>query len=162
MRSIVRRRDIVADDLRYPGEPLSEGQVRVLTVAEWRAAFVAGSLPDPGALLVTATDEIEALAGQLTAARFIVIEFAKIGEGRGYSQARLLRGRYGYRHELRARGALKRDQMVFLARCGFDAFDLDPAEDPAAAVAALDTFSVAYQGAYPDGSDSLVTLRRRA
>ena len=48
--------------------------------------------------------------------------------------------------------------MFLLARCGFDAFDLDPTEDLAAALAALGTFSVAYQ----DGSDSLVSVRRRA
>ena len=86
------------------------------------------------------------------------IDFAKIGEGRGYSQARLLRQRYRYGHELRARGALKRDQMFLLARCGFDAFDLDPTEDLPAALAALGTFSVAYQA----GSDTLVSVRRRA
>ena len=60
--------------------------------------------------------------------------------------------------ELRARGALKRDQMFFLARSGFDAFDLDPSEDPNAALAALGTFSVAYQG----GDDRLVRVRHRS
>jgi len=157
MRSIIRRREIVADELRYPGEPTESG-IRVLTRSEWSAAAAAGTLPDPAALLLTATDELEALAPQLNSLRYIVIEFAKIGEGRGYSQARLLRQRYGYRHELRARGALKRDQLVFLARCGFDAFDLDPSEDLPASLAALDSFSVAYQ----DGYDSLLHLRRRA
>jgi uncharacterized protein (DUF934 family) len=107
---------------------------------------------------LTATDEVETVARHLQGVRWIVIEFAKIGEGRGYSQARLLRQRYGYAHELRARGALKRDQLVFLARCGFDAFDLDPAEDLAAALSALDSFTVAYQG----GDENLVQLRRRA
>jgi uncharacterized protein (DUF934 family) len=109
-------------------------------------------------LLLAPTDEVEALAPHLQAVQWIVIEFAKIGEGRGYSQARLLRQRFGYAHELRARGALKRDQLVFLARCGFDAFDLDPAEDLTASLRALDSFTVAYQ----DGDEALVQLRRRA
>jgi uncharacterized protein (DUF934 family) len=70
----------------------------------------------------------------------------------------MLRQRYGYAHELRARGVVKRDQLFFLARCGFDAFELDPAEDLAASLPALNTFSVAYQ----DGSEAVVSVRRRA
>ena len=86
------------------------------------------------------------------------MDFPKIGEGRGFSQARMLRQRYRYVGELRARGALKRDQLFFLARCGFDSFDLDPTEDLQAALAALNDFSVAYQ----DGSDAVVKVQRRA
>jgi len=156
MRRIIRRREIQPDELRYAGEPQGPGTVSVQTASEWIAA--AGAASGPAALLLTATDELETLARHLQEVRWIVIEFAKVGEGRGYSQARLLRQRYGYAHELRARGALKRDQLVFLARCGFDAFDLDPAEDLAAAVGALDTFTVAYQ----DGDEALVQLRHRA
>jgi uncharacterized protein (DUF934 family) len=127
----------------------------VQTAAEW----IAGAAPTAAAvaLLLTATDEVETLSRHLQGVRWIVIEFAKVGEGRGYSQARLLRQRYGYAHELRARGALKRDQLVFLARCGFDAFELDPAEDLEAAIGALDSFTVAYQA----GEAGLVQLRRR-
>lgn len=155
MRRIIRRREILEDRLRYPGEPHGAGTVSVQTAAEW----IAGAAPtaEAVALLLTATDEVETLAPHLQGVRWIVIEFAKIGEGRGYSQARLLRQRYGYTYELRARGALKRDQLVFLARCGFDAFDLDPAEDLEAAIGALNTFTVAYQA----GEESLVPLRRR-
>jgi uncharacterized protein (DUF934 family) len=154
MRQIIRRREILGDSLRYAGEPQDPGTVSVQTAADW----IAAPGPGPAALLLAATDEVERLTPHLQAVRWIVIEFAKIGEGRGYSQARLLRQRYSYAHELRARGALKRDQLVFLARCGFDAFDLDPSEELAASLSALDSFTVAYQ----DGDESLVKLRRRA
>jgi len=155
MRPIIRRRELVEDELRYAGEPESEGTVRVHALAEW----LAHAAPRPTAVLIAAADDTEALAPHVASLRWIVIEFAKIGEGRGYSQARLLRQRYRYSHELRARGAIKRDQLFFLARCGFDAFELDAAEDPRAALAGLDTFSVAYQ----DGDERLVhPLRRTA
>ena len=156
MRRIIRRREILEDQLRYAGEPQDPGTVSVQTAAEWITG--AGAASGPAAHLLTAADEVETLARHLQGVRWIVIEFAKVGEGRGYSQARLLRQRYGYAHELRARGALKRDQLVFLARCGFDAFDLDPAEDLDASLGALDTFTVAYQG----GDEALVQLRHRA
>jgi uncharacterized protein (DUF934 family) len=158
MRRIIRRREILQDSLRYAGEPQDPGTVSVQTAAGWIAAAGGDAVPRSVALLLAPTDEVETLAPHLQAVRWIVIEFAKIGEGRGYSQARLLRQRYGYAHELRARGALKRDQLVFLARCGFDAFDLDPSEDLAASLSALDSFTVAYQ----DGDEALVQLRRRA
>ena len=127
-------------------------------MADWIAAANAGAAPVPGAVLLAPADAIEALADHLAPLRWIVIDFPKIGEGRGFSQARLLRQRYGYTQELRARGALKRDQMFLLARSGFDAFDLDPSEDPNAALAALGTFSVAYQGA----DERLVRVRHRS
>ena len=154
MRQIIRRREIVVDELRYAGEAPSSGTISVQTLVERVAAAAAA----PAAVLLSATDEVEMLAPHLAGVRWIVVEFSKIGEGRGYSQARLLRQRYRYPHELRARGALKRDQLFLLARCGFDAFELDPAEDLTAALAAFGSFSVAYQ----DGSDALVSVRRRA
>ena len=159
MRRIIRRRELVADDARYAGEDAGQGTRAVQPAAQFIAAL---SVPQPidsaAAVLIGPTDELEALAPHLALVSLIVVEFPKIGEGRGYSQARLLRQRYGYAGELRARGALKRDQLFFLARCGFDSFDLDPAENLEAALGSFNVFSVAYQ----DGSDAVVQVRRRA
>lgn len=156
MRQIIRRREIVADELRYAGEPEVDGTIAVQTLAQWIAG--GDSAAAPVAVLLTATDELETLGPLLQFVRWIVIEFAKPGDGRGFTQARVLRQRYGYAHELRARGVIKRDQLFFLARCGFDAFDLDPAEDLVASLPAFNSFSVAYQ----DGSAALVSVRQRA
>src|SRR5579871_2365143 len=122
MRRIIRRLEILEDGLRYPGEPQRPDRIDVLAAADWIAASQAGQLPRPGAVLLGAQDPVEALAPHLAHVDYLVVDFARIGEGRGFSQGRLLRQRYGYGSELRARGALKRDQLFFLARCGFDAF----------------------------------------
>jgi uncharacterized protein (DUF934 family) len=162
MRQIIRRREIVADDAYYadeaagtetpPGETrpgeIRSGTRQVPTLAQW--------LSDIAVLIEPAAD-VRPVADHLSQLTLIVIDFPKIGEGRGFSQARLLRQRYGYKGELRARGALKRDQIFFLARCGFDSFQLDASEDLRAAVVALGTYSVAYQ----DGIDQLVHVERR-
>jgi uncharacterized protein (DUF934 family) len=159
MRRIIRRRELVADDAHYAGEQPGRHTRLVQPAAQFIAALGAGDVIAAGAaILMGPTDEVEALAPHLALLRLIVVEFPKIGEGRGFSQARMLRQRYRYGGELRARGALKRDQLFFLARCGFDSFDLDPAENLEAALGALNTFSVAYQ----DGSDAVVQVRRRA
>jgi uncharacterized protein (DUF934 family) len=158
MRRIIYRRELVTDRARYAGEPPGLDTREVQPLAQFIAALGAGQTPAPGvAILIGPADELEALAAHLALVSLIVVDFPKIGEGRGYSHARMLRQRYRYAGELRARGALKRDRLFFLARCGFDSFDLDPAEDLQAALAAFNDFSVAYQ----DGSDAVVAVRRR-
>ena len=46
--------------------------------------------------------------------------------------------------ELRATGYVRRDQLFFLARCGFNSFELSDSDIEDAAEA-LSTFSMAYQ-----------------
>jgi len=97
------------------------------------------------------------LAPYLSRVPLVAIDFSSTGDGRGFTQARLLRQRLGFQGELRAVGKIRADQMFFLARCGFDAFELLDDEDVGTAVAQLDRFSVAYQ----TGSGSLTHPRRR-
>jgi uncharacterized protein (DUF934 family) len=75
----------------------------------------------------------------------VEVNFPKFGDGRGYSIARLLRERYGYRGELRAVGHITRDLLFYLESCGFDAFELRAGEDPHQALASFEDFSEAYQ-----------------
>ncbi|MFI4913826.1 MAG: DUF934 domain-containing protein [Steroidobacterales bacterium] len=162
MRRIIRRREIVTDDWRYAGESSSEPVVATGPVVRLLAALLedakAGKPLQPGSgVRLGATDEPALLVPFLDRLALIVIEFSKLGDGRGFTQGRLLRERYRYRGELRAAGVLKRDQLFFLARCGFDAFDLDPAENLEEALIAFNSFSVAYQA----GSQDLVAVRAR-
>ena len=53
----------------------------------------------------------------------VALEFPKFNDGRAFSQARILRERYGYRGEIRATGKVVRDLLLFMHRCGFDAFE---------------------------------------
>ena len=151
MRQIIHRRELRADNAYYADEQPVRGALRVVPVAD----YLAGT--EASAVLIGPADEVGTLAPRLSGLQLIVVDFPKIGEGRGFSQAYLLRQRYGFHGELRARGALKRDQLIFLARCGFDSFQLDPAEDLQAALSAFGTFSVAYQ----DGADGIVHVKRR-
>ena len=81
----------------------------------------------------------------LEGATRVEVHFPKFGDGRGYSIARLLRERYGYRGELRAVGHITRDLLFFLESCGFDAFELREGENPQEALAAFEDFSESYQ-----------------
>jgi|HubBroStandDraft_6_1064221.scaffolds.fasta_scaffold54553_2 uncharacterized protein (DUF934 family) len=157
MRQIIRRREVVPDDVSYPDEPAASGLRAVIPLAQFLSARTSGQ-PVGDAILLGPADEVAPLCEHLSALTLIVIDFPKLGEGRGYSQARLLRQRLNYRGELRARGVLKRDQLLFLARCGFDSFQLDANENLQAALAGFSTFSVAYQ----DGSEELKLRQRQS
>ena len=73
------------------------------------------------------------------------MKFPKFGDGRGYSIARLLRERCGYRGELRAIGDVLYDHLYFMEQCGFDAFALRDDQDAREALAVFATFSDGYQ-----------------
>jgi len=102
--------------------------------------------PSPPDLVVfEPTDDLAAFAGRIGSLRIIAVNFPKYGDGRGYSIARLLRERYGYKGELRAVGVVARDHLQQMERCGFDSFLLREGENAQDALAAFDDFSEAYQ-----------------
>jgi len=88
----------------------------------------------------------------------VVLVFPTFKDGRAYSQARLLRERYGFRGELRATGQILRDQFLFQVRAGFDALDVAKASDVDAFAAALARYTVFYQIA---GEGRISAARRR-
>ena len=75
----------------------------------------------------------------------IALNFDKFPDGRSYSHAVLLRTRHGFDGELRASGDILRDQIFFMARCGFDVLALREDKDIEAALKSLEDFSVLYQ-----------------
>jgi len=95
-------------------------------------------------------DEVNEAAKVLGKVDLVALSFPKFGDGRAYSKARLFRERFGYTGELRAVGEVLADQLQYMSRCGIDAFALAEGKDVAAAIRALDDFSVTYQGATDD------------
>lgn len=119
-------------------------------------------LADPRRLgvVLQPADKVEHLAPDLARFELIAAEFPGPADGRGYTQARLLRERHGFRHELRATGYVRQDQLFFLARCGFNSFEL--AEDElTSAASAFSTFSAEYQPTN-DAGLSRKPIRRRS
>ena len=124
-------------------------------------------LEDPQALLARAgrlgviwpnNRDIDDLVPYLDRLAAIALVFPSFRDGRAYSQARLLRERYGYRGELRATGQVLRDQFVFMLRAGFDAFDVRKQSDAEAFAQTVKRYSVFYQ---PTGDGRLTALHRR-
>ena len=104
------------------------------------------SQPEAGEVLrLEPQDDPAGIAARLQGAARVEVNFPRFTDGRGYSIARLLRERHGYRGELRAVGDVQRDQIFYLQRCGFDAFLLRDDLDADESIAALADFSEAYQ-----------------
>lgn len=89
--------------------------------------------------------EPEGIAPFLSAVPLVAIEIPKFTDGRAYSLARLLRDRHRYEGELRAMGHVLREQLLYLSRCGFDAFALAPGKDLDDALSAFAELPVHYQ-----------------
>jgi uncharacterized protein (DUF934 family) len=105
--------------------------------------------------------KVAELAPHLDRVALVALVFPTFKDGRAYSQARLLRERYGYCGELRATGQILRDQFLFLVRAGFDVLDVAKASDVDAFAPALARYSVFYQ-APGEGRTSAARLRLAA
>lgn len=104
-------------------------------------------------------EEVEAIADDLEHFQVIALNFPVFSDGRSYSNARLLRDRYGYKGEVRAIGDVLRDQLFLMKRCGFDAFVIREDRNAEEALESLKDFSEVYQAAT---DQPLPLFRRRA
>ena len=80
----------------------------------------------------------------------IDLHFPKFTDGRAYSQAFLLRRRLGFKGEIRATGDVLIDQLVSMARTGFDVAVLREGLDASTAQRQFDRFPAFYQGSAVD------------
>src|SRR5262249_22362608 len=144
----------VEDDM-----PLPDGAAVLLTAARFLAdARELAERDAPVGVIWPNDRRVAELAPFVDRLALIALIFPKFKDGRAYSQARLLRERYGFRGEVRAAGQALRDQFQFLLRSGFDASEVKKPADAAAFAQAAARFSVFYQ---PSADGRLPALRRR-
>lgn len=87
----------------------------------------------------------EEIADALQSMPLIALNFPVFADGRSYTNARELRQRYDYKGEIRAIGDVLRDQLYYMAQCGFDSFELRHDQDPEQCLEAFVDFKTAYQ-----------------
>jgi uncharacterized protein (DUF934 family) len=160
MRQLIKQREVVTDAWRYIDEdPQGKERALILPLARWKEEREQWWLWD-GRLGVrlSPADSVAELEKDFLRISLVALEFGGIGEGRGYSQAQLLRQRYKFTGEIRAVGKIQRDQLFYMARCGFDAFELPDGANYDVALTAFKDFTAKYQ----DATDLGFNLRRRA
>ncbi|MGZ8224367.1 MAG: DUF934 domain-containing protein [Methylobacter sp.] len=90
-------------------------------------------------------DSVEEIAADLKYLQLIELDFPAFADGRIFSHAWLLRGRYNYQGEIRATGHYLPDQVFYLSRVGINAFNPDKTEDLPVSLSNLNDFTVKYQ-----------------
>lgn len=145
---IIRNRTIVEDDFRTLAaeDPITDGDI-VISFDRFREEHEALA-QRTGRLGVEVPNDIFAaeILDALKTVDLIAIDFPIYRDGRGFSTARLLR-RGGFTGELRATGNVLRDQIAFMERCGFDAFQVAQGKSLEQALEGFKDFSVTYQDA---------------
>ena len=131
----------------------------LITVAAWNLHnLVLGRGNAPLGILLKSHQSPLTIADSLDRFSLVALDFPSVSDGRAFSYARLLRDRYGFKGELRAVGEVRRDQYLFMLRCGFDAFAVDDAVNPMDWRDAASEVSVFYQ---PGSDDVPWSFRHR-
>lgn len=164
MHKIIVDGSVVEDNWKViredaPTSLAEAGETNILVPLEcWNLLQAqSASMPDNIGLWIASTELPEQIEGDLQSVPVIAVDFPAFADGRGFSIGRLLRQRHDYQGQLRAIGNPIRDQLSYLVRCGFNAFQLAEHYDPEQALASLKDFSDSYQSAV----DETVPLFRR-
>ena len=141
------------------GAPIPEQGAVLVPAARFLAdAAELTQRADPVGVIWPNDRDVGALESYLGKLALVALVFPTFKDGRAYTQARLLRERYGYRGEMRATGQVLRDQFVFYMRAGFDALDVLKQADAAAFEETAKRYSVFFQ---PTGDGRMTVARSR-
>jgi len=142
---------VVGDESNLPERTASVlvSLTRFIELRELQASDVTTSeeLIAEGVLL-TPTDDVHLLSPYLGKLKLVGIEFPVFTDGRGYTQARLLRKRLGYDGEIRAFGDIREDQLLFMLRTGINSFEFADLPDQNLIETLVTRFSTNYQPSY--------------
>jgi len=158
---LIKNKRVAADSWRHVDDeaPLpTDGDV-IVSLARWQGEREAlRGRNAPLGIRLRSDEDAGAIADDLAYFDLVALEFPQFKDGRAYSTARLLRQRYGYTGELRAVGEVLYDQLRFMQRCGFDAFEYAGKLAAEEALAAFDEIDIVYQAA-ADQQRSAASIR---
>lgn len=144
---IIRDKQIIPDTWTFIADdsPLQEGDICV-SMSRWKkdAATLKNHTGKLGVRLAS-TDNVIELADTIADIHLVELDFPAFTDGRGFSQARLLRHRFNYQGEIRATGKFMADQAFYMSRVGINAFAMQSEKELQTALSTLDDFSVSYQ-----------------
>jgi len=147
---LVKGRKPIADAWHHlgDGDKLPDAGPITVSWARWTAERDLITRP-VGELGVRIPNTVSTAEIGADAAKFglIAVAFPSFSDGRAFSQARVLRDRYGFTGEIRATGGVLRDQLQFMQRCGIDAFEVPERALEENWFAALDEIDLFYQPA---------------
>lgn len=99
-------------------------------------------------VLLNPEDNAHALTEYLHLLQLVALNFPKYTDGRGYSQARILRTQLAYPGEIRAVGDVRPDQILFMMRAGITSFQFETTPDEHVVNQILTRYKANYQPSY--------------
>jgi uncharacterized protein (DUF934 family) len=146
---VVKNRKVVEDAWHVVKDDEPAGAHAIVSLPRWNAERDALLAAGPVGVVLRSSESPEEIA-ELAKAPLVAVDFPAFTDGRGYTSARMLRSRFGYKGEIRAIGDVMRDEMFLMSRVGIDSFAVKASKDIEKALGAFDDFSVTYQAAADD------------
>lgn len=159
--ALVKDGKFATDDwqLATPGEPLPDAPKIVVDLDLWNEHKVELCKKGGPLGIRLGSDQAPSLiASELQHFELVELEFPAFTDGRPYSYARLLRERFDFKGELRAVGDVLLEQLPFMHRAGFNAFELAREDEVDAWETAFKDIEVWYQ---PTADGRQTALQRR-
>lgn len=111
------------------------------------------------AIWLDSNENVADIGSQLHSLPLVALNFPVFSDGRSYSNARALREQFKYQGEIRAIGDVLRDQLFYMSRCGFNAFELRHDQDENLCLQAFQDFKTSYQATI---AEPMPLFRRRS
>jgi uncharacterized protein (DUF934 family) len=147
---LVKNRQVVSDGWKHleDADPIPDSGAITISWTRWAAErdAIKRAPQDLGVRLPNTVPTAD-IGADVAKFGLIAVAFPSFSDGRAFSQARVLRDRYGFTGEIRATGGVLRDQLQFMQRCGIDAFEVPERAIDEDWFAALDEFDLFYQPA---------------
>ena len=140
-------------------DPIPSGANPIVSFARFqkeRDALLARN--SPFGIRLKSSDKPEALREDVARIALVAVEFPNFRDGRGFSWARLLRTRLGFKGEIRAVGQFLYDQLGYMVRTGFDSFEVPETLREEDFARAMKEMSYFYQPSV-DGKKTIRELR---
>jgi uncharacterized protein (DUF934 family) len=157
----IKNREILSDTWRIirESEGTPEGGFVLLPYSEWLDAVAEAKLSPKniGAWLETSFDFSELIR----LPDVLAVYFDHFTDGRGYSLAKIIRGRMEFKGDLFAIGDITRDQLLDLEKCGFNGFILRDDQDIHDSLEAFEEFNFSYRDSFVPKGGELETGRSR-
>lgn len=159
--ALIKRGTLIDDPYVWVAtdEALPDTGAVIVSLARWqdeRDTLLARK--DPVGVRLKSDESPELIAEDLDRIALVALEFPQFRDGRAYSYARMLRERFGFGGEIRAVGDVLMEQLHFMVRTGFDAFELESDDPLGDFQTAQEDFSIWYQ---PTGDGRHTALQRR-
>ena len=123
----------------------------IVSLEEW----LSGTAANATGVRLAPEDDVRQLADKLSQLNTVEVSYPVYTDGRGHSQARMLRDQLSFDGEIRAVGDVRPDQIQMMIRCGIDVFEFDDPKAEKATINSPDRYLGRYSNSYQSGYTTL-------